>query len=197
MKNYDVKKMYQWPTGAKAILIAVICVAILILGYVVDIKPYQDDIEESVKKEENLKEQLHLMMDRQVTIKGNIAQLPVITGLLQQWQSNFLTKNELPTALNDILKLGQSNNLKIVSFSPSTEVKDGIYYKTPVHMDMTGSYDQIGNFVSQLVNDSKMVSIGTFTISRTVTSTSQVDTQSSLSSDEPLTAKLDIEIYRK
>lgn len=198
MVNYDVKNMYNWPIGARLLVIFLASLLLFILGYVMDISRFKKQILASVHQEENLKEQLQLMMDKQIKIKSSIADLPTIKGLLANWQGKILSKNELPGMLNEILKTGQVNHLKITAFDPANEIKDGIYFKTPVSIDMTGTYDQIATFISQLANMPKLVNIDAFSLNnhsdKTVATT---DETKPLNSNELFTAKLDIEIYRK
>jgi len=197
MKTYDIQTIYQWPPFARNIVIAAISILIFIFLYVIDISSYKIQIEQGIKQEADLKQQLQLMLQKQVTVKGNIEQLPMITALLQEWQQRILTKKELPDFLNNIIKAGQANHLKINSFNPANEIRDGIYYKTPVNMDMTGTYDEIARFISQLANMPKLVSIDAFLIRREIDRNSTTENAKPLNSDDVLTAKLDIEIYRK
>lgn len=194
MVKYDIKNIYQWPNGAKALLLISLSVLLFILGYVVDVVRFKTEITNSIKHEADLKGQLQLMMDRQFIVKSNITQLPMMKTRLIEWQKKIISKDELPDLLNKILKTAQSNNLKIVAFNPEGEIKDGIYYKTPVNIDMTGTYDQIATFISQLANFSKLVNIDAFTLTNSDKSLSD---SLSLNSDAVLTAQLDIEIYRR
>lgn len=196
MVNYDIKNIYQWPIQAKALVCATAFLLIFILLYIILTVPEKAEIAKSIKHEKDLKDQLKMMLDRQVTVKANIAQLPAIKSILAQWQEKIYTKNELPNALNEIMKLGQANNLKITSFNPADEIKDGIYYKTPVNMDITGTYDHISRFISQIANMPKLVNIDAFLITRTKELNAGKDS-GPLNSNDVLTAKLDIEIYTK
>jgi type IV pilus assembly protein PilO len=198
--NYDVKRIYEWPLGARVLVLAVISILILLLGYVIDIRPYKEKIQIGRQQESDLKGQLQLMFDKQITMVHDIAQLPDLKALLAKWQQNILSKDELPGVLDQILKLGQDSQLKIVAFNPAREVKDGIYYKTPVTIDMNGTYDQIAAFISKLANMPKIVNIDDFTLNNNSEKTSTVtvtDNTQGLASDTILTAQLDIEIYRK
>jgi len=197
MVHYDFKKIYEWPVGARAMVLAFVSILILILGYVIDIWPYQSQINRDRSQESDLKNQLQLMINQQFAMKNDIAQLPTVKALLLNWQQNILTKDELPGVLDDILKVGQNNNLKIVAFNPANEVKDGIYYKTPVSIDMTGTYNQIATFISQLANMPKIINIDAFSISNDKSKLALTESAPLATSDELLTAELDIEIYRK
>jgi type IV pilus assembly protein PilO len=198
MVNYDFKKIYEWPLGARWLVLAAISVTILLLGYFIDINSYKDLIKTNVQQEIDLRKQLQLMIEKQVTMKGDIVQLPRSKALLTDWQKKIISKNELPGLLDTILRTGQNNNLKIIAFSPDKEVADGPYFKTPVSMDITGTYDQIAEFISQLANMSKLVNIDNYTISNLNENKIFVSNNAeSLTSDVILTAKLNIEIYRK
>lgn len=198
MVNYDIKKIYEWPLGARALILASLLILILLLGYYLDIAPYRVTIYNSAQQEEDLKGQLKLMLDKQITMKNDIAQLLTVNALVLNWQQKILTKAELPGMLDEILKLGQTNNLKIIAFNPANEVKDGIYYKTPVSIDLSGTYDNIASFLSQLINMPKLVNIDAFTLNNDNPKSASANGNSQqLNSDDILTAQLDIEIYRR
>jgi type IV pilus assembly protein PilO len=198
MVNYDIKNMYNWPVGARILVIVLASILLFIVGYVVDITRYKAQVTSSIQQEENLKEQLQLMMDKQISIKSSIAELPSVKALLLNWQEKILTKNELPGMLNEILKTGQANHLKITAFDPANEIKDGIYFKTPVSIDMSGTYDQIATFISQLANMPKLVNIDAFSVNtNSETNAAPTNDFTSLNSNAQIKAKLDIEIYRK
>lgn len=197
MINYDVKKIYQWPVGPRVIVFLVAALIVFLICYMIDIPSFKSIIEYDVKQEADMKQQLQLMLDQQITVKGNIAQLPAIKALLQEWQQKIITKPELQSLQNEILKLGQNNQLKINVFNPDDEVKDGIYYKIPVAIDMSGTYDQIANFISQLANMPKLININSFIVSRLQDDNKAPQEIKPLNSDEVLNAKVDIEIYRK
>jgi type IV pilus assembly protein PilO len=197
MVQYDIKKIYEWPIGARALVLAFVSVMVLILGFIVDIWPYQSQFNNDKLQEVDLKNQLQLMINQQYVMKNDIAQLPTVKALLVNWQKNILTKNELPDILDEIIKIGQNNSLKIIAFNPATEVKDGIYYKTPVSIDMTGTYNQIANFISQLANMPKIINIDSFTLSNNQKNVASTDETQLTTSDVLLTGELDIEIYRK
>lgn len=197
MVNYDIKNIYQWPQKPKLVAITSISLLIFILGLVIDIFPYKSQIAHSIKQEEDLKQQLQLMYDRQVTLKHDITHLPEMQATLLDWQQRIVMKPEVPSLLTNILKAGEANHLKITTFNPGNEIKEGIYYKTSINIDLGGTYDQIANFISQLANMPSLVNIKGFTISRNKTAGAIADYTRALNSDTALNAKMEIEIYRR
>lgn len=198
MQNLDIKNMYEWPLGVRWLVFGLIFFLVLYMGYLLDISPYQNEIKNARQQEDDLKHQLQLMYQNQKKVTQDVQLLPKAKDTLADWQKHLLTKDELPGMLDAILKLGADNQLKITTFDPSSEIKDGIYYKTPVSINMSGTYDQIAVFVSQLANMPKLVNIDAFTLTNNSQNDSSGDYESSsLNSDAILSGTLDIEIYRR
>lgn len=198
MMDYDLKNIPEWPLPARAIIFTLAAVSIFAIGYFIDISPYRNYIVTSVQQEADLKRQIQSLIESQVKIKNEIAQLPTLKAKLKDWQTNIVDKADLPAMLNEVLKTAQNNHLKIINFDPGNESKDGIYHKTPVNIDVVGTYDQIAQYVSDLANMSKLVNIDTvFIYDSTPNQPSADNTYTALNSDEVLSAEIDIEIYTK
>lgn len=198
MLNYDLKNIHEWPLPGRLIIITLSAISIFVLGYLIDIAPYRNYIATSVQQEEDLKRQLQSLIESQVKIKNEIAQLPKLKAKLKDWQTHIVDKADLPVMLNEILRTAQDNHLKIINFDPGNETKDGVYHKTPLNIDVIGTYDQIAQYVSDLANMPKLVNVDTVIISdSTPNQPSSDNTYNPLNSDEPLSAEIDVEIYTK
>lgn len=198
MMNYDVKKMYEWPRSIRMVVLCLCVIILLFLGYFMDLSPMQSQIVSDDQQVEDAKQQLEMMLNKQVSIANNITQLPKMKAILKDWQQRIVDKSEFPGLLDTILKYGESNNLKFNNFGPSTEIKAGIYTKVPIKIEMTGTYDEIATFLSQVANMQKMILIDDFTIIKQgQMGASSAETFTSLTSDQLLTGELTLEIYRK
>jgi len=199
MMYYDVKRIYAWPLAVRTVIVIIVSLSIIYLGYLLNLSAYQMQISTNLQQEEDLKQQLKLMLNKQSAITNDIYHLPILKAKLNKWQQNIATAQEVPGLLNVILQYGETNHIKMVTFNPGKEIKDGIYYKTPVSMELAGTYDQIATFISQLANMPKLVNIDTFSLTRESEKDLSVSDSSSnpLNSDDMLSAQLDIEIYRK
>jgi type IV pilus assembly protein PilO len=165
MKNYDLKKIYEWPFLAQIFMVSVLSLSIVYLGYLVDLLPLKEEINTTISQEEDLKQQYKVSLDQQVSITSDILLLPKLEQLLNQWEKHFITAAELPSLLDTILKSGQENGLKFNLFDPGSEVKKGKYVMIPLRINTAGTYDQIASFMSDVANMSKLVVIGNFAIS--------------------------------
>lgn len=220
MINYDVKKIYEWPIPIQFIVIGLVAFIVLYLGYVVDISSLQNSIASGLVTEQALKQQLNDIYAKQITAANDMATLPKLSETLTQWQSKIITEAALPGLQDKILKLGQDNQLKFSSFNPAPPVQEGDYSKIPVTISTIGSFDQVGNFLSQIANMGYLVKIADFTLGEVpirphsnpndvgpasagnASGTSNAaDTPSTtvniLNPDTSLKADLNLEIYRK
>lgn len=195
IKDLDIRKMYEWPLYAKAVIFFIVSFIVLYLGYVVDISSYQSDITNAIQQEDDLKRQVGAMFTNQLRVTHDIAQLPKMKVLLQEWQKRIITKDQLPELLDEVLKVGANNQLKISNFNPSSEIKDGIYYKTIINMNLSGTYDQIASFISDIANLPNLITVDAFILNNN--SYDGSSSHEGLNSSDVLLAQLDIEIYRK
>lgn len=219
MKNYDVSKIYEWPFAIQFIVIGLVTFIISYLLFVIDISSLKSQINSATQTEDDLKSQLNMGFQKEVVAVSDVTKLPDLTNTLKQWQSKFITHEQLPELQDQILKYGKDNQLKFNSFNPGPDVKDGNYKKIPISISMTGTYDQIGSFLSQIVNMNYFVKLGDFTISRRdLTKTSNVagganqsaqaatqsnsdnsndESNTAINSDLVLKANLTLEIYTR
>ncbi len=196
MKHFDVKRIYEWPFAMQAVMLGVGALLIIYLGYLIDLSTLQSQIIINEQQVQDLKQQLQSSLNKEVDIKNEVLQLPELKALLKQWQQDkFVDETMLPSLLDTILKEGENNQLKFSTFDPIKEVKEGDYAKVPVKIQMTGTYNEIATFISQIANMQKIVLIGNFSIKKE--GSSAAATMSSLTSDDMLTADMTLEIYRK
>ena len=195
--KYDVKKMYEWPLLAQVFIMVLTALFIVYLGYFIDLVPMQEQVRSSDQQQEDLKQQFKVSLDQTVSITNSIQLLPKLQELLSLWEHRFISTAELPTLLDTILKYGQENGLKFNLFDPGTEMKAGKYTMIPLHINMSGSYDQISSFMSEVANMPKMVIVGNFSLlNENMDEELTTANPEPLNSDLTLTSDLTLEIYR-
>ena len=73
-------------------------------------------------------------------------------------------KTEVPNLLVDISQVGVGAGLEEKLFQPSTEVKKDFYAELPIKIKLTGSYHQMGEFVSGIAALPRIVTLHDITI---------------------------------
>jgi len=196
MMNFDLKKIFEWPFAAQIALLSVSAIILFYIGYLIDLSPMQSQIVANDQQLTDLKQQLQIMLNKQIEIKTEISQLPQLKLLLKGWQQQkFIDDATLPGTLNSILKFGENNQLKFNTFDPGKELKEGDYTKIPVKIQMSGTYDETATFISQVASMKKIVRIGDFSMIKE--EPSEAETMNPLTSDDIFNTQLTLEIFKK
>ena len=73
-------------------------------------------------------------------------------------------KTEVPNLLVDITQAGLGRGLNFVLFKPEKEKPQEFYAELPINIKVTGSYHELGQFVSDLAALPRIVTIGNIDI---------------------------------
>ena len=193
--NYDVKEIYKWPLPMQVGILAMFSLILIYLFYLFDITDMRLRLNTSRAQENVLKQKIQTLLEDQYMVKNGMSQMPLLQKKLEEWQTKFVDGNSLPAFLDQIVSLGSSIHVKFNLFEPSNEKKVDLYYKVPVKVNILGTFDQIGRFISQVVNMPKIAIIDSFNI--TIPTKDNKEPISLLKSNDLLQADLTIDVYRR
>lgn len=164
LKNIDINNIPAWPAPIKIGGIALICVVLLFLGYYFLISDELDQYSQEQKKEETLKQ---TFLDK----KALAINLPAYKQQMEDMHQQFGTllrqlpnKTEVPNLLVDITQAGLGRGLNFVLFKPEKEKPQEFYAELPISIKVTGSYHELGQFVSDLAALPRIVTVGDINI---------------------------------
>lgn len=198
MRKFDIKKIHEWPVILQIILFLILAVFIFWLLYTIDLKPYRADIVHEIQQEEDLKRQLQSLVEKQNEVHSGLSYLDSLKEKLKTWQANILTTAMVPQMINTILKMAEKQNLKVVTFKPSKPIKDSGYEKFLVDVSISGTYDQIAGYISDIANMEKLVVIDNLNLSDLQVQEIQSSGDfKAINSDQVYTADLQVEIYSR
>jgi type IV pilus assembly protein PilO len=165
LKNIDINNVAGWPTPVKIAGIALICVLLLFLGYYFLIADEITQYEQVQQKEQALRQTF-------LEKKGLAVNLPAYRQQMEEMQQSFGTllrqlpnKTEVPNLLVDITQAGLGRGLSFVLFKPEKEKPLEFYAELPINVTVTGSYHQLGEFVSDIAALPRIVTVGSINIS--------------------------------
>lgn len=164
LKNIDINDVAGWPTPIKITGIALICALLLFLGYYFLIADELTEYEQVQQKEEALRQTF-------LEKKGLAVNLPAYRQQMEEMQQSFGTllrqlpnKTEVPNLLVDITQAGLGRGLSFVLFKPEKEKPLEFYAELPINITVTGSYHQLGEFVSDIAALPRIVTVGNISI---------------------------------
>ena len=150
LKNLDQNNPGSWPLPIQLAAAAVLCVVLIGAGYKFD---WSKQIEELTGIE--AKEQKH--KDTFESKQKKVANLVPLREQMKEMEQSFgdmlrqlPNKTEVAGLLVDISQTGLAAGLEFELFQPKTEVPTEFYAELPISIKISGSYHQMGEFVSGL-----------------------------------------------
>jgi type IV pilus assembly protein PilO len=163
-KNLNPKSPGAWPWPAKLLAFGVIFVGIVVTGALLDWQSQWDELKSAKLKEDSLKETF-------LTKKRQAVNLDLIKKQLLETQESFgallkqlPNKSEMDALLTDINQAGLGRGLQFELFRPGAESIKGSFAEQPITIKVTGSYDDLGKFSSDISTLSRIVTLNDIAI---------------------------------
>lgn len=160
LQSLDANDVGRWPLVFRAAVIAIVFVLVTGLGiywFIVKDKAPQLDRERAEEVElrltfENKQQKAANYQD----YKDQLAQIQQSFGtMLRQLPG----ETEIPSLIVDISQTGLAAGLQEKLFVPQPEIPRDFYAEKPINIRLTGSYHEIGNFVSGIAALPRIVTL--------------------------------------
>jgi len=164
LKNLNPKTPGAWSWLAKIISFAALFVAVVVAGALL---VWQDQWENltKVKQEEGHLKETFLNKKRQAInldlIKKQLTETQESFGALLKQLPN---KSEMDALLTDINQAGLGRGLQFDLFRPGAEKMEGAFAEQPITIKVTGNYDDIGRFSSDIAMLPRIVTLNDISI---------------------------------
>ncbi len=163
-KGLNPKTPGAWPWPAKFASFGFIFLGVVIAGALLDWQGQWDELKSSKLKEATLKETF-LSKKRQAVnldlIKAQLLETQESFGALLKQLPN---KSEMDALLTDINQAGLGRGLQFELFRPGAEVIKGSFAEQPIAIKVTGNYDDLGKFSSDISMLPRIVTLNEISI---------------------------------
>jgi type IV pilus assembly protein PilO len=164
LKNLTPKTPGAGPWSAKLLAFGAIFVGVVIMGAVLDWQGQWDELRTAKAQESTLKETF-LSKKRQAVnldlIKKQLLETQESFGALLKQLPN---KSEMDALLTDINQAGLGRGLQFELFRPGAENIQGAFAEQPITIKVTGSYDDLGKFTSDISMLPRIVTLNDISI---------------------------------
>lgn len=164
LKNINPKDPGGWPWPVKISTFVAIFVAVMAAGAVFDWMGQWEALGIVEEKEVALKKDFEAK-------KGIAINLDIIKKKLTETKQSFdsllkqlPSKSEMDALLTDINQAGLGRGLQFELFRPGAEAITGVFAERPIALKVTGSYDDIGKFASDIGQLPRIVSLSEISI---------------------------------
>ena len=164
LNDLDLENIGAWPAAARAIVAAMLFVLIVVLGYYYHIAHLSDRLDASERKELELRREFERKAFEAQSLDAYKLQLQELRDSFGALVSQLPSDTEVPGLLEDISSKGALNGLTIESINLLEEVREEFYVELPIAIEATGSYHDLGAFISGMAGLPRIVTLHDFDI---------------------------------
>jgi type IV pilus assembly protein PilO len=159
-KNVDWQDIGRWPLVVRATAISVwLVAAVCVLGYLFVVNGQWPDLDQARHKQDALWDQFKARQRKAANFEAYKAQLKEMEKSFGAMLRQLPGKTEVPSLLVDISQTGLAAGLEEKLFQPAPEVKREFYAELPIKIRLTGSFHELGNFVSGIAALPRIVTL--------------------------------------
>ncbi|MDZ7661606.1 type 4a pilus biogenesis protein PilO [Thiohalophilus sp.] len=148
LSELDLSTIGSWPAAVKAAVVAVVCVAVLALGYFLHIQKKMEQLEQVRAKEPSLKREFEKKQAKAANLDAYKKQMQEMEESFGTMLRQLPSKTEVDDLLIDVSQTGLSSGVEFELFKPQSEKRIEFYAELPIQISMLGTYHQFGKFVS-------------------------------------------------
>jgi type IV pilus assembly protein PilO len=163
--DLDFENVGSWPAAIKAIIFLVIIVAVLVGGYYYHIEELQLQLAKVEKEEVKLKQEFEKKAFQAANLDAYRQQMVEMEESFGALVSQLPSETEVPGLLEDITNKGLLNGLNIASIDLLKETSREFYVELPIAIVASGSYHDLGAFISGMAGLPRIVTLHDFNIS--------------------------------
>ncbi len=160
----DFDNVGSWPVAIKVLVWVVLVIAVLVGGYYYHIEDLQLELAEAEAKELTLKKDFEKKAFQAANLEAYRQQMAEMEESFGALVSQLPSDTEVPGLLEDITNKGLLNGLTIATIDLQKEKAQEFYVELPIAISATGSYHDLGAFVSGMAGLPRIVTLHDFQI---------------------------------
>ena len=160
LQSLDANDVGRWPLLFRAAVIVIVFVAVTGLGiywFIIEDKAPQ------LERERGVEQELRVTFENKQKKAANYEEYKEQLAQIQQSFGTMLRQlpgeTEIPSLIVDISQTGLAAGLQEKLFVPQPEIPRDFYAEKPIQIRLTGSYHEIGNFVSGIAALPRIVTL--------------------------------------
>lgn len=175
INDLDFDNVGSWPLAIKLFIWAALMTGVLVAGYYYHIEGLQAQLTVVEAKEVELKKEFEKKAFQAANLDAYRRQMVEMEESFGALVSQLPSDTEVPGLLEDITNKGLLNGLEISSIDLQKEQAKEFYVELPIKIVATGSYHDLGAFISAMAGLPRIVTLHDFTISAQSAGSSQLN----------------------
>ncbi|MDR5858986.1 type 4a pilus biogenesis protein PilO [Halomonas eurihalina] len=158
-RELDVRDADRWPLGLKWLCCALLAVVVCVGSYVVLALPTVKTLDEAKREEAMLLEAYRRDAARAAHLSGLREQVAALEQRLAELQTAFPEKADMASLIDDVGALALDRQLTIEAVRLGNAAETGLVVVHPVSIQVTGSFNRLGDFVADVANLPRLVTL--------------------------------------
>lgn len=163
-RGLDANDPGQWPLIPRVVTLFVLFVAIVAAGWWFDWSDQITSLDSRAREEVTLKEDWLNKKRQAVNLAEYRRQLSEIDRQFGALLKQLPNRSEIESLLADINQAGLGRGLQFELFKPGAEGSKDFYAELPIALRVTGSYHDLGEFVSDVAQMPRIVTLNDIAI---------------------------------
>jgi type IV pilus assembly protein PilO len=165
LRSLDTSDPGRWPLPIRIGAIVIVFAAVVAAGvYWFVVQEEMPLLEAAQQKERELRAEFENKQRKAANFDAYRQQLAEIERDFGAMLRQLPGKTEVPSLLVDISQTALGAGLEEVEFTPTGEIQKDFYAELPIRLRYTGSYHELGNFVSGIAALPRIVTLHDITI---------------------------------
>jgi type IV pilus assembly protein PilO len=162
--DLDFDNVGTWPIAIKIAVWAGLLIAVLVGGYYYHIEEMQLELAKAEAKEITLRKDFETKAFQAANLDAYRKQMEEMEESFGALVSQLPSDTEVPGLLEDITNKGLLNGLDIASIDLQKESAKEFYVELPIAINASGSYHDLGAFISGMAGLPRIVTLHDFQI---------------------------------
>ena len=160
LRRLNIREVGNWPLLPRILMLALIFIAILIGGALLDWKDRYEELDLKKQEEGKLKEQYATKKAKAINYDIYVQQLKEIEQSFGALLKQLPNKAEMDALLTDINQAGLGRGLQFELFKPAAQERLADFYaELPIAVKITGNYHDMGAFASDVAQLPRIVTL--------------------------------------
>jgi type IV pilus assembly protein PilO len=160
LRALDMNDPGRWPMPIRISAVAIAFAAVFAFGlYMFVIQDEKPPLDRAKQEEEGLRSTFEEKQRMAANFDAYRTQLAEIERDFGAMLRQLPGKTEVPSLLTDIAQTALGAGLGEVLFQPTGEIQKDFYAELPIKLKYTGSYHELGNFVSGIAALPRIVTL--------------------------------------
>ena len=165
INDLDFDNVGAWPVPIKLFIWVALLAAVLAAGYYYDIEDLQISLAKVEAEEVKLKKEFEKKAFQAANLDAYRQQMVEMEESFGALVSQLPSDTEVPGLLEDITNKGLLNGLNVASIDLQKEQAREFYVELPIAIAASGSYHDLGAFISGMAGLPRIVTLHDFNIS--------------------------------